>query len=92
MKIKEILNNNFVIVGDGQEIVITNFLDTLILRRLYNEVGIGMETIETVPSPLAIAYLASGDAGTIGAISAALCGAMNPWGISGDIIEMIEYI
>lgn len=75
----------------------------IVLTRLYEEIGAGVETIETIPSALAIAYMAKGDpmksaqlsaiiggdTDTIGSIATALCGAMNP-DFSESIIEQIE--
>ena len=63
-----------------------------ILKRLYDEIGTGMETIETIPCVFAIVELANGDTwkaaqlcaqigwdtDTIGAISCGICGGMNP--------------
>ena len=66
--------------------------EQMFLQRLYEEIGTGMETIETIPSAFVIVELAQGDplkaaqlsaslgwdTDTIGAISAAICGGMNP--------------
>lgn len=63
-----------------------------VLRRLYEEIGTGIESIETIPSVFAIVELAEGkplkaaqlsaslgwDTDTIGAISTAICGGMHP--------------
>ncbi|WP_440897609.1 ADP-ribosylglycohydrolase family protein [Amphibacillus sp. Q70] len=60
-------------------------------KKLYNQIGTGVETIETIPSVLAVVTMAKGrpmeaarisaslggDTDTIGAISAAICGGMN---------------
>ncbi len=62
------------------------------ITRLYEEIGTGMETIETIPAVFAVVELANGDpreaavisaniggdTDTIGAISAAICGGMKP--------------
>lgn len=69
-----------------------NYEPTSVLKRLYEEIGTGMETIETIPSVFAIVELAEGkpweaaqlcamlgwDTDTIGSISCAICGGMNP--------------
>ncbi|MBV7392379.1 ADP-ribosylglycohydrolase family protein [Enterococcus sp. ALS3] len=79
--------------------------ERIILRRLYEEIGTGMETIETIPSAFSIVDLAKGDplkaahlsasigwdTDTIGAISAAICGGMNPE-IPEEIIKQIEKV
>lgn len=62
------------------------------MKNLYEIIGTGVETIETIPSVLAIVELSKGDpiasakisaslggdTDTIGAISTAICGGMNP--------------
>ncbi|MGX8711555.1 MAG: ADP-ribosylglycohydrolase family protein [bacterium] len=62
------------------------------MKKLYDVVGTGVETIETIPSVLAVIELSEGDplasakisaslggdTDTIGAISTAICGGMNP--------------
>jgi ADP-ribosylglycohydrolase len=62
------------------------------LSRLYQEVGTGMETLQSIPAAFAVVQLADGDpvraaelsavigwdTDTIGAISAAICGALHP--------------
>ncbi|NKC67664.1 ADP-ribosylglycohydrolase family protein [Vagococcus fluvialis] len=77
--------------------------ETVILERLYNEIGSGMETLQTIPCSFAIVELAKGnpvkaaqlsamigwDTDTIGAISAAICGGMNPE-IPENLVEIIE--
>lgn len=76
------------------------------MLKLYNEVGTGLESIETVPSSIAIAYYAKGDpiesakisaiiggdTDTVGAISTAICGALNPTSIPHEMIEKIETV
>lgn len=79
--------------------------EQLILQRLYEEIGTGMETIETIPSAFVIVELAKGDplkaaqlsasvgwdTDTIGAISAAICGGMNP-DLPKEMIQQIEEV
>ena len=79
--------------------------EQLILQRLYEEIGTGMETIETIPSAFVIVELAKGDplkaaqlsaslgwdTDTIGAISAAICGGMNPE-LPKEMIQQIEAV
>lgn len=79
--------------------------ETVILKRLYQEIGTGMETIETIPSAFVIVELAKGDplkaaqlsaslgwdTDTIGAISAAICGGMNPE-LPKEMIQQIEEV
>lgn len=76
-----------------------------ILTRLYEEIGTGMETIETIPSVFAIVELAEGyplkaaqlsaslgwDTDTIGAISTAICAGIHP-DLPADMIQQIETI
>lgn len=75
------------------------------LKRLYNEIGPGFESVEFLPIVLAIITLSKGDpkeaaiisanyggdTDTIGAISTAICGGMNPNFDSGDI-ELLEKV
>lgn len=79
--------------------------EQIILQRLYEEIGTGMETIETIPSAFVIIELAKGeplkaaqlsaslgwDTDTIGAISAAICGGMNPE-LPKEMIQQIEAV
>ncbi|MGX7264777.1 ADP-ribosylglycohydrolase family protein [Enterococcus crotali] len=79
--------------------------EQIILQRLYEEIGTGMETIETIPSAFAIVDLAKGDTlkavqlsasigwdtDTIGAISGAICGGMNPV-LPKEMIAQIEAV
>ncbi|EOH95232.1 ADP-ribosylglycohydrolase family protein [Enterococcus pallens] len=79
--------------------------EAIILQRLYEEIGTGMETIETIPSTFAIVELAAGnplkaaqlsasvgwDTDTIGAISAAICGGMQP-DLPKEMIRQIEAV
>ena len=79
--------------------------EQIILQRLYEEIGTGMETIETIPSAFVIVELAKGDplkaaqlsaslgwdTDTIGAISAAICGGMNPE-LPEEMIRQIEEV
>lgn len=79
--------------------------ESIILQRLYEEIGTGMETIETIPSTFAIVELAAGnplkaaqlsasvgwDTDTIGAISAAICGGMQP-DLPKEMIRQIEAV
>lgn len=72
---------------------------------LYEEIGTGIETIETIPAVFAVVELAKGnpkeaaiisaniggDTDTIGAISAAICGGMNPAKDSEEI-EFLECV
>lgn len=76
------------------------------MQRLYLEVGTGLETIELVPSALAIAYLSKGnpltsaqisatiggDTDTLGAVSTSLCGALNPHRIPTSHLKLIEEV
>ena len=75
------------------------------MQRLYEEIGTGMETIETSPSAFVIVELAKGDplkaaqlsasigwdTDTIGAISAAIWGGMNPE-LPEEMIRQIEEV
>ena len=77
----------------------------LILKRLYNEIGAGMETIETIPCVFAIIEISNGnpweaaklssvigwDTDTIGAIACAICGGMCPE-FPEDVIETIQKV
>lgn len=79
--------------------------DQIILQRLYHEIGTGMETIETISSAFVIVEMAKGDplraaqlsaslgwdTDTIGAISAAICGGMNPK-VPKEMIRQIEEV
>lgn len=79
--------------------------EQVILQRLYEEIGSGMETIETIPTAFAIIELAKGnplkaaqysasigwDTDTIGAISTTICGGMNP-NLPKDMIAQIEEV
>ncbi|MBO1306454.1 ADP-ribosylglycohydrolase family protein [Enterococcus sp. 669A] len=79
--------------------------EQIILQRLYEEIGTGMESIETIPSSFAVVELAQGDplkaaqlsasigwdTDTIGAISAAICGGMNPT-LPKEMIQQIEEV
>ena len=74
-----------------------------ILKRLYNEIGSGMETIETIPCVFAIVEMAHNDplkaaslsamigwdTDTIGAISCSICGGMQP-DLPLSLIKTIE--
>ncbi|MFS0661281.1 ADP-ribosylglycohydrolase family protein [Niallia alba] len=73
--------------------------------RIVNELGTGVETIETIPAVLAVVQLANGDpmkaakisaslgadTDTIGAISASICGGMTPIFDESDV-SLIEEI
>lgn len=75
------------------------------IKKLYEEIGTGAETIETIPAVFAVIELAKGapkeaaiisanmggDTDTIGAISAAVCGGMNPH-IEKDEVEFLERV
>lgn len=77
----------------------------VVIDELQNLYGTGVETIETIPSVLAVVQLANGDptksarisanigadTDTIGAISTAICGAMNQSFDSKDI-ELLETV
>lgn len=79
--------------------------EQIILQRLYEEIGTGMESIETIPSSFAVVELAQGDplkaaqlsasigwdTDTIGAISTAICGGMNPT-LPKEMIQQIEEV
>ncbi|MGX7350729.1 ADP-ribosylglycohydrolase family protein [Enterococcus canis] len=76
-----------------------------ILARLYEEVGSGVETIETIPCVFAIVQMAQGDplktaqlsaslgwdTDTIGAISSSICGGMNP-NFSAETVTQLEAV
>lgn len=82
-----------------------NYDQKRVLGRLYEEIGTGMETIETIPSVFAIVELADGnpweaakmcavvgwDTDTIGSISCAICGGMQP-DFPKNMIEQIEMV
>lgn len=90
----------------ARKIVDESVTQEIFLDRLYNEIGCGLETIETVPSSLAIANFAKsnplrsaqlsaiigGDTDTLGAISTAICGAINPQMIPKSMIQKIENV
>jgi ADP-ribosylglycohydrolase len=73
------------------------------LKNLYDVIGTGVETIETIPSVLAIIELSGGDpiisaklcasiggdTDTIGAIATGICGGMNPT-FNDSLIEVLE--
>lgn len=74
------------------------------IKNLYNIAGTGVETIETIPAVLAIVELSQGDpiisakicaslggdTDTIGAISTAICGGMNP-NFEDSLIQELEH-
>lgn len=76
-----------------------------VLKRLYEEIGSGMETIETIPCVFAIIELANGnpwkaarlsaeigwDTDTIGAISSAICGGIHP-DFPEEIVQTIQKV
>lgn len=92
-------------MNQGRKILRQEKSEELILRRLYEEIGTGMETIETIPSAFVIVELAQGDplkaarlsaalgwdTDTIGAISCAICGGMNPE-LPKEMISQIEAV
>lgn len=73
------------------------------MKKLYEVIGTGVETIETIPSVLAIVDLSEGnpiisaklcasiggDTDTIGAIATAICGGMNP-SFEHSLINILE--
>lgn len=75
------------------------------LDRIYDEIGATFETVDTVPAALAIVQLANGnpmvasrlcatlggDTDTLGAISGAICGAMNPF-FDPEVIMTLESV
>ncbi|TQI67435.1 ADP-ribosylglycohydrolase family protein [Clostridium sp. KNHs216] len=75
------------------------------MKKLYDVVGTGVETIETIPSVLAVIKLSEGDplasakisaslggdTDTIGAISTAICGGMNP-GFPDSLVRELENV
>ncbi|MFD1413163.1 ADP-ribosylglycohydrolase family protein [Oceanobacillus jeddahense] len=77
-------------IESAKEIVENNNLSGA-KEKLYDQIGTGVETVETIPSVLAVVTMAAGrpmeaakisaslggDTDTIGAISAAICGGMN---------------
>lgn len=80
--------------------------EQLILQRLYEEIGTGMETIETIPSAFSIVQLAKGDplkavqlsaslgwdTDTIGVISGAICGGLKPGNLPKWMIQQVEEV
>lgn len=76
-----------------------------ILSRIYYELGSGVETIETIPAVFAIIEMADGnpikaaqlsasigwDTDTIGAISCAICGGMNP-DFPSEMVSTVEEV
>ncbi|MGL5124236.1 MAG: ADP-ribosylglycohydrolase family protein [Fusobacteriaceae bacterium] len=86
----------------AREIVLNNTEEEAI-KKLYNEIGTGLETIETIPCVFAVIELANKDpmkaaiisanlgwdTDTIGAISAAICGGINP-DFKSEIVDLIE--
>jgi len=77
-----------------------------ILSRIYYELGSGVETIETIPAVFAIIETAKGDpikaaqlsasigwdTDTIGAISCAICGGMNPDTFPSEMVSQVEAV
>lgn len=73
------------------------------MKKLYYEIGTGLETIETIPCVFAVVQLANKDpmeaaiisanlgwdTDTIGAISAAICGGINP-DFKLEVVNLIE--
>lgn len=71
--------------------IVDNTPKDKVLEKIYNEIGSGFSSIESIPSALAIAYLAKddpmecaklcaslgGDTDTIGAMACAICGGIN---------------
>lgn len=92
-------------MNQARQILKQESTEEIILQRLYEEIGTGMETIETIPSAFVIIELAKGDplkaaqlsaslgwdTDTIGAISAAICGGMNPE-LPKEMIKQIEEV
>ncbi|MGX8833171.1 ADP-ribosylglycohydrolase family protein [Amedibacillus sp. YH-ame6] len=88
-----------------QNIIAEEKDEKVILKRLYQEIGSGMESIETIPCVFAIVELADKnplkaaqlsaeigwDTDTIGAISCSICGGMNPE-FPEDYIQLIEKV
>lgn len=86
-------------------VVQENGNETAILKRLYEEIGSGMETIETIPCVFAIIEMANGnpwkaaqisarigwDTDTIGAISSAICGGIHP-DFPEEIVQTIQKV
>lgn len=93
-------------MAQARQILADEVEEARILQRLYEEIGTGMETIETIPSAFAVIELAQGDplkatqlsasigwdTDTIGAISGAICGGMHPEKIPQIMIQQIERI
>lgn len=90
----------------AKEIVDSEKDDNIVLERLYDEVGSGVEIIETIPCVFALIQLADGnpvkvaqysaaigwDTDTIGAISTAICGGMYPEKLPQEMIKQIESV
>ncbi|WP_067843442.1 ADP-ribosylglycohydrolase family protein [Amphibacillus sediminis] len=84
--------------------IVNHCSKTEAIRRIVNELGTGVETIETIPAVLAIVQLANGDPGkaakmsaslgadtdTIGAISTSICGGINPFFDENDLALIEE--
>lgn len=76
-----------------------------VIDQLKSVFGTGIETIETIPTALAIVSISNGDiqraaslsaeiggdTDTIGAISGAICGALNPY-LDSQLIEQLESV
>ncbi|PAE18698.1 ADP-ribosylglycohydrolase [Bacillus sp. 7504-2] len=84
--------------------IVKNCTEEEAVTRIVNELGTGVETIETIPAVLAIVQLANGepmkaakisasvgaDTDTIGAISASICGGMTPFFDENDVSTIEE--
>ena len=93
-------------INQAKAIVQTSRTRTVLLSRLYQEVGSGMETIETIPCVLAIVDFAKADAwkaaqlaaeigwdtDTIGSIATGICGGIRPDSIPTSKIARIEKV
>lgn len=93
-------------IQQAKRIVDNTTQKDIFLKRLYSEIGSGMQTIETIPCVLAIIQFTQGDAwktakiaatiggdtDTIGSIATGICGGMYPDSIPRNLINKIEKV
>lgn len=91
-------------IQQAKQIVDNTTQKDILLKRLYSEIGSGMQTIETIPCVLAIIQFTQGDAwetakmaatiggdtDTIGSIATGICGGMHPESVPLNLIGRIE--
>ncbi len=84
--------------------IVHNCIEEDAITRIVNELGTGVETIESIPAVLAVVQLAKGDpmkaakisaslgadTDTIGAISTSICGGITPFFDEGDVSTIEE--